>query len=281
MSVKTLYISDLDGTLLNKEKEISGYSQDILNRLIDGGVHFSVATARTSASSVKILSGIRLREPVVLMNGVVIYDISREHYLKTEEISARTVEGILAAFKRHELTGFMYAVSDNRLVTFYENLCTPALTDFYEERVTRFNKPFEQVESFVHRTRDNRIIYFVLIDEFPKLSRVAEELRQYPDIGPVLYKDIYAENQWYLEVFSKNASKYHAVQYLRELGGYDRVIGFGDNLNDIPLFEACDECYAVSNAVEELKRVSTGVIGANHEDGVARFIAQREGLGGV
>jgi hydroxymethylpyrimidine pyrophosphatase-like HAD family hydrolase len=63
---------------------------------------------------------------------------------------------------------------------------------------------------------------------------------------------------------------------LREYGRFDKVVGFGDNLNDIPLFRACEESYAMSNAVEELKEIATGIIASNNEDGVARFIAQKE-----
>ena len=75
-----------------------------------------------------------------------------------------------------------------------------------------------------------------------------------------------------MECFSKNASKYHAALYLKEHFGFDKVVGFGDNLNDIPLFNACYECYAVENANNELKRLATGVIKSNQQDGVARWL---------
>lgn len=58
--------------------------------------------------------------------------------------------------------------------------------------------------------------------------------------------------------------------WLREYIDVDKVIGFGDNLNDIPFFEACDESYAVANAREEVKQKATGIIGTNIEDGVIK-----------
>jgi hydroxymethylpyrimidine pyrophosphatase-like HAD family hydrolase len=87
-----------------------------------------------------------------------------------------------------------------------------------------------------------------------------------------MYKDIYSDDLWYLEVFSETASKYNAVQYLRKHCGFDKIVGFGDNLNDIPLFAACDECYAVANAKPEVKEIATGIIGSNNADGVARWL---------
>ena len=74
---KTLYISDLDGTLLNKSAELSGYTVNVLNAMIASGLHFSVATARTLASTNKILADLALRISIVLMNGVLIYDVDK------------------------------------------------------------------------------------------------------------------------------------------------------------------------------------------------------------
>jgi hypothetical protein len=276
MPIKTLYVSDLDGTLLNSEKEISKYTEETINRLVAGGVHFSIATARTAASAVKMLSSLDINDPVVLMNGAVIYDLQLGRYEKVEVIPEQSCLDIINTFKSFGICGFMYIVSDNSLVTYYENLCTKALKDFHDERVKNYYKVFEQTSDFRSKISGNDVVYFNLIDTFDRLSHVLDALDSHTEIGKVLYKDIYAEDEWYLEVFSKNASKYNAVNYLRQHYGFDRVIGFGDNINDIPLFKACDEGYAVANALDQLKAIASGVIGDNNSDGVARYIAQRE-----
>lgn len=54
--------------------------------------------------------------------------------------------------------------------------------------------------------------------------------------------------------------------------GYSHLVGFGDSWNDVPLFQACDEGYAVANASDELKQLAAAVILSNAEDGVAEFI---------
>ena len=56
--------------------------------------------------------------------------------------------------------------------------------------------------------------------------------------------------------------------------GCERVVVFGDSLNDISMFQIADEAYAVANAVEGLKKVATGVIGDNNADGVAKWLWQ-------
>ena len=87
-----------------------------------------------------------------------------------------------------------------------------------------------------------------------------------------MYKDIYSDDFWYLEIFSETASKYNAIQFLRQKYGFEKLVCFGDNLNDLPMFDGCDEGYAVANAKPELKERATAVIGSNTEDGVARFL---------
>lgn len=276
MTCKTLYISDLDGTLLSSNKEVSEYTKDTINTLIDKGVHISVATARSAATALKILDGVNFNVPVVLMNGVAIYDLLQKKYVKLEVIQPDTCNEIISVFRKHGLTGFMYSITDNEQITYFENLCTKPLREFYEERVIKYEKAFEKVGDFYEKTTDNNIIYFSFMDCFERLNVIQKELKNYTGVESVLYKDVYTENIWFLEIHSKNASKYNAVRYLREFFGYTKIIGFGDNLNDIPLLEACDEGYAVSNAVAELKERATGIIDDNNSDGVAKYIFNRE-----
>jgi 5-amino-6-(5-phospho-D-ribitylamino)uracil phosphatase len=275
---KKLYISDMDGTLLNRDKELSGYTKNVINALTAKGVQFSVATARSAASAVKILSEIDINVPVVLMNGVVINNLRKKEYIKTETITKEIADAIIDVLGKYGITGFMYTVSGSEMVTFYERLYTKALQDFYNERVTKYYKSFEQTDTFLNKTTGNNIIYFTLLDEHKQLCTVYDALQNITGIGTAMYKDTYSENLWYLEIFNKNASKCNAVKYIRQYCGFDRIIGFGDNYNDMPFFEACDECYAVSNAVHELKEMATGIIDDNNSDGVARFIADKEKL---
>jgi 5-amino-6-(5-phospho-D-ribitylamino)uracil phosphatase len=276
MTIKSLYITDLDGTLLNSDKELSNYTLDTINTLIAKGIYFSIATARTTASALKILAELNINLPVVLMNGVVIYDIREEKYIKIEEISEPTTNEIIHILNQHKISGFMYSISEEKLSTYYERMDTKALQEFIDERVQKYNKSFEQVDSFLNKARGNKIIYFALVDQYERLAPVLDSLKTLQDIDAILYRDIYADDQWYLEIHSKKASKYNAVKFLRENYKFDKIIGFGDNYNDIPLFEACDECYAVSNAVEELKEKATGIIDECNSDGVAKFIFKRE-----
>ena len=79
----------------------------------------------------------------------------------------------------------------------------------------------------------------------------------------------------FLEAYSSEASKANGIKFLERYIEHDNLVCFGDNLNDIPMFELADEAYATANAVDELKEMATAVIGSCDEDGVARFLEER------
>ena len=56
------------------------------------------------------------------------------------------------------------------------------------------------------------------------------------------------------------------------MGGFERVVAFGDNINDLPLFSVADVKIAVENAKQEVKEMSDLVIGKNTDDAVAKYL---------
>ncbi len=72
--MKTLYVSDLDGTLLRSNETTSEYTNNIINKLTDRGMIFSYATARSLITAKKVTSGLRAEIPLIVYNGAFIVD---------------------------------------------------------------------------------------------------------------------------------------------------------------------------------------------------------------
>lgn len=269
--MKTLYISDLDGTLLQPNITLSDHTVTVLNELMDQGMLFSVATARSIASVRHILKDVRITVPIVLMNGVCVYDLSKDDYIKIETFPQRSIDALMEVIELKSLKGFVYTIKNGVMSTYYEDLNSKALYDFYKERVDLYQKRFTQVDRFSSLSKEP-IIYFSLMDQKEALEPIHEYLQTIPDLNCTFYKDNYSPDFWYLEIFSKTASKYHAVKYLREQLGFESIVCFGDNRNDLPLFEASDYRIAVGNAVTELQDKADQIIGKNTDDGVATWL---------
>lgn len=269
--MKTLYISDLDGTLLDNNAEITEKSRKLLNEFISDGNYFSVATARTGATVIQMLDGISVNVPVVLMNGVASYDISRKKYVNIHTFSIGAKEVFLDAVCEYGSPGFLYCIDEDNLSTFYENTNSPNAEIFINEREKKFGKKFTKVKSF-KECINKSAVYYSYSDTYEKLQPLYKKTKGIEGIRIEFYRDTYHPVFWYFEVCSENASKYNAVKWLKEKYGFEKVVAFGDNLNDLPLFEIADESYAVENAKEDVKKHATAVIGKNTEDAVAEFL---------
>ncbi|MEG0770401.1 MAG: HAD family hydrolase [Clostridia bacterium] len=271
--MKTLYISDLDGTLLDADVKVSEFTVKAINSLIKKGMYFTVATARTIATVTSIMEKVNLNVPIVLMNGVSVYDSVNKVYLKTYIMEKDSMQKLFTLLKKLNLSGFVYTIKNNVLNTYFENLDTEHRRNFYEERTRKYGKVINKVEDF-NDTLNEDIIYFSTCDKEENLRELYNELLKDTKLNIEFYRDIYLKDYWYLEISSHNASKYNAVNFLKEKFKFDRVVSFGDNFNDIPMFKASNESYAMQNAREKVKQEATAVIDFNTNNGVAKWLLE-------
>lgn len=276
-----LYLSDLDGTLLTPEATITDKTRDVLNNLIRAGLHFTVATARTQATVSQILREVAIDVPVILMNGACVYHMSTGRYVKTEGLPEPARAVLFETLKKHQMEGFVYTVDDNQLSTWYERIDTPAARRFVAEREQRYGKVFTAVSDFARDLSDRTIVYYSITDKQERLTPLYEALAQTGLMRVEFYRDVYQPGNSYLEICANTASKFCAVQYLRAEFGYNKITCFGDNVNDLPMFAASDERYAVGNALPEVKQQANAVIGSNTEDGVAMWLCRHAAVKGA
>lgn len=268
-------ISDLDGTLLNESAQVSDYSVDIINDAIGKGVCFTVATARTPLSALPILQGLNISCPMILMNGALLYSPEKRLFSHSVGFPESSVCSIADAERHTGMGGMVFSMEDGRL---HLNLGSVSgkLWDRYFDmsRVAHVSAICPAVHERGARDLAGRqILYALYMDDKPEaLQRMTDMLSADTGLTLDYYKDKYTENRWCLEISGIRASKGTAVRLLRERYHPERIIAFGDSLNDVPLFDACDEGYAVANASDELKARATGIIGSNLQDGVAKFI---------
>lgn len=271
--MKRLFVSDLDGTLLNSKAEISDTTARIINQGIASGMDFTISTARTPTTALKIVEKLNIKLPVMLMNGVLIYDMASGRYLQKAVLDETVVMVLLGLIKLKGLSCFLYALEDGQFRAYYDSVESTSLNYFRNERIMKYNKKFTEVED-LSLIAGNDIIYCVLREPKERLEGLYRELSVVKGVKAEFYPDVYSDTYYMLEIYSEQASKKEALSYLRITRHYDSVICFGDNLNDKALLEASDYFYAVSNAHPEIQNMADSVIPSNDEDGVARFIEQ-------
>ena len=106
--MKTLYITDLDGTLLNSKGGVSDKTKEIINRLSDEGLLFSVATSRSILSAVPLLDGIDVTAPIVALSGVVVYDLKNKKTVNFYSIDKKSYYRLIEIFEKHGKSPFSF-----------------------------------------------------------------------------------------------------------------------------------------------------------------------------
>ncbi len=266
---KTLYVTDLDGTLLHSDQRVSVYSCDIINDLIARGMIFSYATARSMITARKATVGLNAQMPLIVYNGTFVIDNATGERLISNTFSTEEADELLDVLLSHDILPLVYSLqNDAEKFSYVPSVISPGLQRFLHTRSGDVRD--NPISSTVDLAR-GEIYYFTCIDEPSKLVPVYDSIR---DRYNCMYqKDVYSDDMW-LEILPKAASKASAILQVKDLYGCDRIIAFGDGINDIPMFEIADECYAVANAVDELKAIATGVIGSNNHDGVAKWLRE-------
>ena len=266
--MSTLYVSDLDGTLLRSDEKTSEYTNSVINRLTDKGMIFSYATARSLITAKKVTQGLTARIPLIVYNGAFVIDNATGNTL-LESCFDSGVTDLLDDLFGNGIYPIVYAFIDGaEKFSFVPSMCTHGMNLFIDSRNGDIRTNPVDAPDMLKR---GRIFYITCIDTPSKLEPLYEKYRD--NYHCVYQTDIYTKEQW-LEIMPKETSKANAITRLKELLGCDRVTAFGDGKNDLDMFELADEAYAVSNAVDELKAVSSAVIGSNDEDGVARWLEE-------
>ena len=116
------------------------------------------------------------------------------------------------------------------------------------------------------------VFYFTVIGRKDKLELLKRYFDDKSQFVCTLQEELYRDNEYWLEIMPITATKAMGVKRLKELMNFDRVICFGDAINDISMFKIADSAYAVENANAKLKQFSTGIIGSNDENGVAKWL---------
>ena len=263
-----IYISDLDGTLLNNNGALSEYTISILNKLNENNINFSVATARTPATVVPILSEVNINLPIIVMNGAAIYDLKSNKYITYNSIPKTTTYKILDVLKNNNISGFCYTIDDNHIFAYYDKISNICQANFMNSRL---GSPFK---TFINGPipKDSNIIHFFLMDNKETIMNVYEKIKHIDGLYLIAYEDVYNKEVYTLEIYNEKSSKANAIKYLMNKFKFNSLTCFGDNLNDIPMFELADECFAVDNATDELKSISTSIIESNMNNGVAKYL---------
>ena len=260
---KLLVALDLDGTLLNSDKQLSVASIEAVRDMVARGAVVALASGRLGASIMPYAKILDI-DPVIMLNGAAVFVGPATHRTCIYS-AALPIEA--SDYLLHYATGREFNLNfygDDKLYALC-NATTRPWIDLYRAQTS---SPYVFVESWdcCYGRAPSKMIFVgdtAVIDKEEKLMR--------SHFGDSLY--IVRSWDHYLEFLHPLANKGRALQALA--GHYTiplaKTIAFGDADNDIPMLELAGYSAVCRNASDGAKRAAKQVLPwTNDEDGVAR-----------
>lgn len=265
---KTLFVSDLDGTLLLPDESLSEFTVNTLNKLTsEKGLLFSYATARSFVTASVVTKGLSSDIPAIIYNGTFI--THRGEFLVSNFFRDNQVKLIKRIVSEYGVYPIVYSFFNNKeRFSYLTSFHTKGQDDFVASRNDFRKTPVKTAKELFA----GKVFYFTFIGGGDALTSIYALLKD--RFVCYMQKDIYSGEIW-LEIMPQNATKANAALKLKEMLGCKKLVVFGDGINDASMFEIADESYAVANAHPKLKELATAVIDSNRENAVAKFLSRQ------
>ncbi len=262
---------DLDGTLLNKQKQILPESLKALAEAQTAGVRVVVVTGRHHVAIHPFYQALNLDTPAICCNGTYLYNYQDKKVITANPLEKAQAQSVLDRLQQYDIHGLVY-VDDAML---YEKPSDHVVRSLaWSDTLPLAQRPnLLQVDSLAQAVADAEAIwkFATSYPDIPKLQAFAKTIEQ--DLG------LACEWSWHdqVDIAQAGNSKGKLLQQWVESEGLSmsQVVAFGDNYNDLSMIEAAGLGVAMGNSDDAIKARADLVIGDNESPVIADVIRQR------
>ena len=266
-----LVASDLDGTLLNKNKEITPRLFDALKKLDELGIYFVPSTGRPFGTVPQAIKELPFLKYVITSNGATIYDATEKKNIIENYLTPEAVDAVIEIARE-----------------------LPVITEYFIEGKAYIAKkvyddltPFDLTESHVTYIKNSRTPVEDFWDEMKRNNTVLEninlvfrdmELRKktWDRLKALGLASVTAATTKNIEITSLYATKAKALEKLCEVLGFTRenVLAMGDGDNDMPMIQFAGIGVAMANGEEHIKQAADIIADDCNDFGAAKILEQ-------
>ena len=258
---KVVLLSDMDGTLLDSQGNVSMRNRVAIREFISAGGRFGIATGRSHLNFEAFLTGVEVNAPCILYNGCALYDREEKRFLELSTLPVRK----LAPYLQYCLEAFPGLM----IQVYCPDMCYIISDEGRSEReVVENHKPnrFCTMEEILTLPW----IKLLISGEPDQLRAIEKEIDTF-SLGTEI-SWVYSQDR-YLEILPVNVSKGSMLRKLKDSLGSDyRIYAVGDYNNDIEMLEAADVGIATENALPSVKEVADALTVSNDESAIAHII---------
>src|SRR5574344_1473129 len=251
--IKMLFVFDLDGPLLNSQKTISPKNRTAVQSLYKKEYKIVIATARPPRSIDEKLKILEIENDTIYYNGAMIR-------FADGKISSHVIKNSVL----NELYEFLHARDKEAVLTIDENDRWYTFQEYDFQKAFSVNAGPDKISEKVFLEKSPNKI---LINNYRISGEIRERFGNKVNV-------IETDSGSLLQIMAEEASKETGIKDIAEKYTVDKkdIYCFGDDHNDIGMFEYCGNSVAMGNAIQELKNIAAYVTTSNDEDGIAEFI---------
>lgn len=260
---------DMDGTLLNRERKITQYTQNVIRRAVSQGVVFAPATGRAVNALPQELKDMEEIRYGIFSNGATIYDLKEKKVLYKNQFEQKRILELMDFLKQfdvmqsYSMNGQSYAArKDMENVDYYQ------LDSNTKAIIHNSRKLINDLEDFLkeHDKTETVEKITLLFRTKEERAKVWKALERFDDIQ---YSSSLPKN---IEISKKGCNKGDGLLHLAKGLGIKReeVMGCGDADNDRELLECSGFSVAMENGIDEIKKIADYITVTNEENGVAK-----------
>jgi len=270
--MKKIYISDLDHTFLKTDLSLSDYTKKIWNSF-SGEAILSVATARTYMKTAQFLQEVEINAPMILLDGALIATMDKK-IIETKTLGRDVSDMIIDEGWKFGIYPFVLSLSDTKNLR--ESFLHDKTLNKYQAQVLKRYSNDDNLQTFDGIRAEEKNFKIVYMGEEEQLRELHEHLVNIfgNELKFILAPEAYV-GCYFLTILHKYADKSHRIQSVSESIGFDlkNLTVFGDNFNDIGMFELAGTSVAVANAQPEVKDIASFISTlTNDEDAVANYL---------
>lgn len=252
--------ADMDGTLLNNQKQLPKDFYQVFAALEQRGVLFAAASGRQYHSLKDTFAPVQEQMVFIAENGTLVMHKGKELYSST--IPKNEIHKIIQSVRQVENSHIVLCGKNSAYVETQNEQAIAEISNYYHKR--------QYVEDLL--TVDDEFIKIAILNFDGTESKV------YPVVAP-LYGDshqvVVSASIW-LDFMHKEASKGAAIKHLQQIFDFtfEQSMSFGDYFNDIEMLKETYHSYAMENAHQEIKQFARFTAPSNDEQGVTAVIKQ-------
>ena len=264
-----LAVSDIDGTLVDKQKQVSPLNRKVIKAFQEGGGAFTLATGRIEKSAIPYCRELDIQVPLILYNGARIVHPVNGRVLYEKTLSSADVARALVLRDAYSLDYIIYSEGEPYVFARNSNILKFEKGDGYECHV---------IESF-DEIKGKSVTKILMIGDNSLFDGFRNDFNGDVETSAVLVQS----EPTYLEILPAGVNKGTALERLETILGIQKneVICFGDNLNDLEMIRRAGIGVAMGNAEKEVKAAADCIAPDHDDDGVAWVLAREAKLSGI